>query len=217
MYVEPYIKICTNLIREWHWFNNPNVFNLYIHCRILLNHNATTWQGIEIPKNSFITSYENLSLKTGMSISKIRTALKNLMETQDITCKSTNRNTIITVVNFFDSPNLKKPAKAHADMQSGKNSTTGNNKSISCVNKDKYGEFQNVKLTKEEHKKLQTIYKTDLRFNAAIEILSNYIESKGKDKYKSHYAVLNKNQWVYEKINLKYPLIEQSGGYNAFA
>lgn len=216
MYVEPYIKICTSLIREWHWFSNPNVFNLYIHCRLLLNHNATNWKGIEIPANSFITSYENLALKTGMSISKVRTALKNLSETCDITCKSTNRNTLITVLNFFDKPQSKKHVKPHIDMQNGKTFATGNNKIH--VNKKQYGEFNNVLLTDYEYKKLKELYKSDFHFNTAIEILSSYIQSKGKDKYKCHYAVLNKHQWVYAKVNEKYPLpAQQSGGYNAFA
>lgn len=217
MYVEPYIKICTSLIREWHWFSNPNVFNLYIHCRILLNHNATAWNGIDIPKNSFITSYENLALKTGMSISKVRTALKNLSETCDITCKSTNRNTLITVLNFFDKPITKKPVKPLVDMQNGKDFTTGNN--IRNMNiKNSYGEFKNVFLTEDEFKKLRELYVTDFRFNNAVEILSSYIQSKGKDKYKCHYAVLNRHQWVYAKVNEKYPVpAEKTGGYNAFA
>lgn len=65
-------------------------------------------------------------------------------------------------------------------------------------NKNKYGEFNNVKLTETEYTKLKDIYKDNL--NEAIEILSSYLASKG-DKYKSHYAVLGKHNWVYKKIN----------------
>ena len=59
------------------------------------------------------------------------------------------------------------------------------------------GEFANVRLSTEEIAKLQELYKN--KFNPAIEILSSYIASSGK-KYKSHYAVLGKHNWVYKKI-----------------
>ena len=58
------------------------------------------------------------------------------------------------------------------------------------------GEFSNVVLSIEEIYKLQELYKD--KFNSAIEILSSYLASSGK-KYKSHYAVLGKHNWVYKK------------------
>lgn len=61
-----------------------------------------------------------------------------------------------------------------------------------------YGEFKNVKLTDKEYEKLKEIYADKL--TNAIETLSSYLASKG-DKYKSHYAVLGKHNWVYKKIN----------------
>lgn len=49
---------------------------------------------------------------------------------------------------------------------------------------DIYGEFKNVKLTKEEYKKLE-----EKKLLPFIEQLSSYIASSGK-KYKSHYATI---------------------------
>ena len=77
------------------------------------------------------------------------------------------------------------------------------------INKEKetYGEFNNVKLTKEEYAKLE---KSNLL--PYIEKLSSYIASKGK-KYKSHYATIltwargeNKNEtpeWLDKEIPKK--------------
>lgn len=53
--------------------------------------------------------------------------------------------------------------------------------------KHAHGEFNNVKLTEEEFKKLEERYPN--YFNEYIETLDNYIEQKGK-RYKSHYATL---------------------------
>lgn len=62
-----------------------------------------------------------------------------------------------------------------------------------------YGEFQNVMLTKDEVRKL--IDKYGFYFQDAIEYLSSYLATKGKDKYKNHYAVMQINGWVWEKVH----------------
>lgn len=61
----------------------------------------------------------------------------------------------------------------------------------------KLGEFANVILSEDEERKLRELYKD--KFNSAIEVLSSYIASSGK-KYKSHYAVLGKHNWVYSRV-----------------
>jgi len=55
-------------------------------------------------------------------------------------------------------------------------------------NQRKYGEFQNVLLTNEEHQWLKD--KLQDKTDEYIERLSGYLESTGKDKYKSHYATI---------------------------
>ena len=60
------------------------------------------------------------------------------------------------------------------------------------------GEFKNVKLTEEELKKVVENYQW--YFEDAIDALSSYLEFKG-DKYKSHYAVLGKTNWVWRKVH----------------
>lgn len=61
-----------------------------------------------------------------------------------------------------------------------------------------YGEFQNVLLTDKEYAKLLAEQGQD-RLNEGIEILGDYMKSKGK-RYKCHYAVLKKTGWVWSKI-----------------
>ena len=53
--------------------------------------------------------------------------------------------------------------------------------------KQKYGEFENVKLTESQYERLKRRF--PINYNRYIDDLSYYIESKG-DKYKSHYAVI---------------------------
>lgn len=63
--------------------------------------------------------------------------------------------------------------------------------------KKAYGEQQKVKLTDEEYGKLQELY--GRRLDNAIDLLDGYIARQKKDPYASHYAVMRRNNWVYEK------------------
>ncbi|MDE6223892.1 MAG: hypothetical protein K2M23_00260, partial [Alphaproteobacteria bacterium] len=65
------------------------------------------------------------------------------------------------------------------------------------VSKKRYGEFLKVKLSDEEYFKLTRVYHEKLE--EAIQILDDYLSAHG-DKYKSHYAVLKSNNWVWNKI-----------------
>ena len=155
-----------------------------------------------------------------ITIREVRTALKNLSKCdKELTIKTTNRYTIITVENLhiYQSKNLEEKTKN--DMQAVMLTTTSkeckkhvnNNKT-----KDKklYGEFSNVKLTEEEYSKLLAIYESEKRLKQGVEILSTYLASKG-DKYKNHYAVLGKHNWVYNKVNQASP-VRLEENYNAF-
>ena len=64
-----------------------------------------------------------------------------------------------------------------------------------------FGEFKNVKLTKKEFIKLVNTYKS--YFPDAIEALSAYIATYGGKQYKgkTHYAIFNRNNWVWEKVH----------------
>lgn len=63
-----------------------------------------------------------------------------------------------------------------------------------------YGPNSNVMLTKAEGEKLRSAYGADLEL--ALSILDSYLENnaKAKKKYKSHYAVLRRGNWVWNKV-----------------
>ena len=70
---------------------------------------------------------------------------------------------------------------------------------------NKYGEFGNVSLTEKQYKKLRNEVYGD-KVETAINFLDNYLENhperiSGKKAYKSHYAVLKKEGWVYDRMN----------------
>ncbi|WP_191858480.1 hypothetical protein [Hanstruepera ponticola] len=71
-------------IMDWEWYTDVNTYKVFQHCLLKVNYSRKKWRGIVINKGEFITSYEKLAVETGLSISKVRTAIKKLKSTNDI-------------------------------------------------------------------------------------------------------------------------------------
>lgn len=97
--MEGWIKINRKMLR-WEWADNPNTGWLFITLLMLANHDDSTWKGIEIKRGQLITARAKLSAQTGLSEQSVRTALKNLQSTNEITIESTNNYSIITICKY---------------------------------------------------------------------------------------------------------------------
>ena len=86
--------------KEWRWFKDIKVRSVFELCLLNANIKDKEWMGIIIPKGSFVTSLEHLAHENGTSIQQTRTALKKLVSTGEISLKSTNKFTQITVINW---------------------------------------------------------------------------------------------------------------------
>lgn len=117
-------------ITSWEWYDDHNATRLFIHCLLIANHKDNKWRGIVVEKGSFITSLGNLSLSVGMSLQQVRTSLNKLKSTNDIIVKSTNKNTLVTVVNYKDyqgADAVNNKQTTNKQHSSNKQITTNNN------------------------------------------------------------------------------------------
>lgn len=87
-------------ILEWEWYKNINVKVLFIHMLLKANWKDGKFQGIDVPRGSFVSSYSKLSDDTGLTIDEVRTAVKNLKKSKTITSKSHSKFTVFTVENW---------------------------------------------------------------------------------------------------------------------
>lgn len=85
---------------EWEWYKDNNTKSLFIHCLLKANWKNGSFQGVEIPRGSFVTSLDHLAKELGLTIQQTRTALEHLILTGEITNKSTNKYRIITIVKY---------------------------------------------------------------------------------------------------------------------
>lgn len=94
-----YIKLYRKLI-QWGWYQDSVVKDLFLHCLLTASFKEFKWMGQTMNAGQFVTSYKLLAEALGFTVQQIRTALKKLESTGEITSKSTNKYTVITVINW---------------------------------------------------------------------------------------------------------------------
>lgn len=94
-----YIKLYRSLL-EWEWYSDINTARLFIHMILKANWVDGKFKGQVIPRGSFASSIATLADETKLTNDEIRTAIKHLLLTNDITKQSFSKYTVFTVVNY---------------------------------------------------------------------------------------------------------------------
>lgn len=85
---------------DWEWYTDVPTKTLFIHLLLTVNHKPGKWQGIDVPVGATITSIRKLATETGLSIQQVRTAIKHLISTHDLTQSSTAKYTVFKLENY---------------------------------------------------------------------------------------------------------------------
>lgn len=118
---EPWIKLFSKLT-EWEWYKDQNTKSLFIHCLLKANWKDGKFEGLDITRGSFITSLPNLAISLGLTVQEVRTALKHLISTGEITDKGTNKYRVITIKNY----DLYQQVNSQTNIQLTDNQQTTN-------------------------------------------------------------------------------------------
>ena len=188
---------------DWEWYQNGNVTRVFLHCLLKANWQDKCWQGQEIKRGQFVSSYRKIAAELNLSIQQVRTALNKLRLTHEITLKSTSVYSIITVNNydFYQDNNTRFNSQLTGEQQTNnKRITTTNNENnennISTTtllkekeflenNKDFHwrGEYQNVGLTDKQIYSLEVYIGSSKKLKEYIDSLSENIEEKKEEKF----------------------------------
>ena len=94
-----FIKIDRKIL-QWEWYLNINTKVVFLHCLLKANWKDGKWQGIDIKRGSFISSYNKIASETALSVMEVRTAFNHLKCTGEVTSKSHSKYTVFTVKNY---------------------------------------------------------------------------------------------------------------------
>ena len=140
-----WVKIHRSLM-DWEWWDSSDTVKLWLTILLSVNHEPKKWHGMIIQPGEMLTSLEALALKSGLSVRKVRTSLKRLKSTQEVTYKTTSRFTLIKVVKWGDFQLRDEPSDTKNDTKSDKQSTNNRQTSDKQVTTNKNN--KNVKNVK---------------------------------------------------------------------
>jgi DNA-binding transcriptional regulator PaaX len=166
--MQGWIKLHRSLI-EWEWIQDPKVLQVFILCLLKANHKEKTWQGHTIKKGQFVSGRRQLAVESGQSEQSVRTALKKLQKSGELTIKSTNSFSFITLNNWElyqgEAPETNQPANqqitnnqpaTNQQLTTTKNAENGNNakkKGGTHLDAQELGQFQDVWMDYLQHRK----------------------------------------------------------------
>lgn len=114
-----YVKINRKIL-DWEWYTDINTCRLFIHMLLKANWKDGNFRGKPIPRGSFVSSIGKLSEETNLTKDEIRTAIKHLISTKEITKQSFSKYSVFTVKNYdmyqcFPNQNPKQiPSKSQS-------------------------------------------------------------------------------------------------------
>ena len=124
-----YIKLFRKFTK-WEWYSDINTKTLFLHLLLTANHEDKKWRGIVVEKGQVIVGRTKLSKDLHLSERQIRTSLEHLKSTNEITTKTTNKFTIVTLVNwekYQDYDTRTTNSKSNKLPTSDQQPTTNNN------------------------------------------------------------------------------------------
>lgn len=103
-------------IVDWGWYKHPVTSRVFFHLLLTVNYKTKDYMGYTILPGQVVTGRIKLSASLNLSEQSVRTALKHLKATNEITIKNYNKFSIITLNNYkkylkpTSEPTLDQPA-----------------------------------------------------------------------------------------------------------
>ena len=198
-----YIKLYRKMMK-WGWYTDTNAKCVFLHLLFLAQYETCFFRGIKLEIGQAVTSIREISVQTGISMQSVRTAIKHLKSTQEITQCTHGKFSVFTIQNYVEyqgdntASNKQVTQSQHTANTEVTQTLILRNQEVKKsrkekdipygISKKKYGEFENVLLDGQEHGKLVDSL-GDIGAAEYIERLSAYLAQTGH-RYKSHYATL---------------------------
>ena len=94
-----HVKIDRKIL-EWEWYSDIKTCRLFIHMLLRANWKDGRFQGVEIKRGSFASSYRQIANETNLSEREVRTALKHLIATEEVTVIRHQKFSVFTIKNY---------------------------------------------------------------------------------------------------------------------
>ena len=120
-------------ITDWEWYTDANTFKVFMHLLLTANFSDQKFKGMTIKRGQRVASYESLAKETGLSVQNVKTAIKHLKLTNEVTSHSTSQFTVFSIVKYGDYQN-KQPTNQPTANQRLTNDQPTANHDITMIN-----------------------------------------------------------------------------------
>lgn len=94
-----YIQLHRSILR-WEWYQDLTTKSVFLHLLLTANYEPQRWQGILIERGQRVFSRAKLAQELGISEQALRTALKHLQRTGEVSIQSNSRYSIATIRSY---------------------------------------------------------------------------------------------------------------------
>ena len=118
-------------IQDWEWYTDSATVHFFIHCILSANWKDKRWQGRDVKRGQFVTSYSNLSMQTGLSVKQVRIRIDRLIDSGEIEYEGASNYSVITICKYNtyqpkheEEGQTKGTQKTHKGQTKGKQRAT---------------------------------------------------------------------------------------------
>lgn len=96
---EGWIKLHRKML-DWEWWDEPNTCRLFLTMLLKANHKKTKWRGHDVESGQIFTGRKQLAEWSGLTERQVRTSIKHLEATSEVTSLKRPKFTIYTITSW---------------------------------------------------------------------------------------------------------------------
>lgn len=217
-----WIKIYRGML-DWEWFSISEMVHLFVYLLLKANIEDKNWRGIEVKRGQLITSVATIHKEIHLSERTIRTCLTRLISTNEITSKTTNKYTLITICNYGSYQEKREMSDKQNDEQNDKQTTSKrqtNDKQTTTTKEYKNKRIKEVVKEKEKEKEsCDQDHSHHFLFEVVFNLFNHYFIKKASMENKADCNAINRIAEICgseERCNILFEYLNEEKKYFKF-
>ena len=89
-------------ILDWQWYSDANVSRVFLHVLLSATHKDSKWKNIRVKRGEFITSYDSIAVKLGLTPRQVRSAISKLKKSGECVTRRSGLSFVVSIVKYDD-------------------------------------------------------------------------------------------------------------------
>ena len=134
MFENGFIKLHRSIV-SWEWYDDANTMRVFIHLLLTVSIRDSEWHGLTVKRGSRVSSIGVLAEELHLSVQSVRTAIKHLELTGELTRLGYSKFTVFKVNNYEKYQQVT--SQSTENQQSANNHPTKNQQQYKKIKEDK--------------------------------------------------------------------------------